>query len=122
MIRPCCDRKATSGRGTKCSCKGVRKICAKNFPANINIDQYTLRLLILPKTCSKVRNSVFATHCTVDTFDIVRTSSHTVAISEIHRVTPSTTFLTIISILQISETLCDIRFSSGVYEADIRRC
>ena len=64
----------------------------KNFPVNIDVDLYTLRLLILPKTCSKVRNSVFATHCTVDTLDVVHTGGHAVAISEIHGVTPSTIF------------------------------
>ena len=32
------------------------------------VDLFTLRLLILPKTCSKFRN-VFATHCTVHTLD-----------------------------------------------------
>ena len=64
----------------------------KNFPVNIDVDLYTLRLLILPKTCSKVRNSVFATHCTVETLDVVDTGGHTIAISEIHGVTPSTNF------------------------------
>ena len=58
----------------------------QNLPVNIDVDLYVLRLLILPKTCSKVRNSVFATHCTVDTRD-VHTGSHTVAIFEIHVVT-----------------------------------
>ena len=51
----------------------VQYVRAKNFPVNINVDLYTLRLLILPKTFSKVRNSVFATHCTVDTLNIVHT-------------------------------------------------
>ena len=41
----------------------------KNFPVNINVDLYTLSLLILPKTCSKARNR----HCTVDTLDVVHT-------------------------------------------------
>ena len=45
----------------------------KNFPVNIDVDLYTLRLLTVPKTCSKVRNSVFATNCTVDTLDVVHT-------------------------------------------------
>ena len=77
---------------------GVQNVRAKNFPVNIDVDPYTLRLLILPKTSSKVRNSVFATHCTVDTLGVVRTGGHAVAIqiqvaiSEIHRVTPFTTF------------------------------
>ena len=35
------------------------------------------------KTCTKVRNSMFVTHCTVDTLDVVHTGSHAVAISEI---------------------------------------
>ena len=58
------------------------------------VDLHTLRLLILPKTWSKVRNSVFATHCTVDALDVVHTGSHVVAISEIHGVIypPSTIF------------------------------
>ena len=64
----------------------------KNFPVNKDVDLYTLILLILPNTCSKVRNSVFATHCTVDTFDVVHTGGHAVAISEIHGVTPSAIF------------------------------
>ena len=69
---------------------GVRNVRANNFPVNIDVDLYILRLLILPKTCSKVRNSVFATHCTVDTLDVVHTRGHAVASSEIHGVTPST--------------------------------
>ena len=60
----------------------------KNSNINIDVDLYTLRLLILPKTCSKVRNSVFDTHCTVDTLDVVHTGGHAVAISETHGVTP----------------------------------
>ena len=64
----------------------------KNFPVNINVDLYTLRLLILTETCSKVRNSVIATHCTVDTLNVVHTGGHAVAISVIHGVTPSTAF------------------------------
>ena len=64
----------------------------KNFPVNMDVDLYTLRLLIVPKTCSKVRNNVFVTHYTVDTLDVVHTGSHVVHISEIHRVTPSTSF------------------------------
>ena len=51
-------------------------MCAKNFPVNIAIELYTLRLLILPNTCSKVRNSVFDTNCTVDSLDIVHTGGH----------------------------------------------
>ena len=50
---------------------GVQNVRAKNFPVNIDVDICTLRLLILPKSCSKVRNSVFATHCTVDTLNVV---------------------------------------------------
>ena len=65
-ILPCCDREATSGGGTKSSCK-------QNFTVNIDVDLYTLWLLILPKTCSKVSNSVFATHCTVHALDVVHT-------------------------------------------------
>ena len=61
---------------------GVRNVRAKNFPVNIDVDLYTLRLLTLPKTCSKVRNSVFATHCTVDALDVVHTGGHVVAISD----------------------------------------
>ena len=88
-ILPYCDREATSCGGTKCSCKNFQHIL------------YTLRLLILPKTCSKVGNSVFATHCTVATLGVVHTGSHAVAISEIHGVTltPSTTFGPIVRIL-----------------------
>ena len=71
---------------------GVQNVRAKHFPVNTDVDLYTLRLLILPKTCSNVRNSMFATHCTVDTLDVVHTGGHTVAISETHGVTPSTTF------------------------------
>ena len=67
---------------------GVRNVHAKKFPVNIDVHLYTLRLLILPKTCSKVRNSVFDTHCTVDTLDVVHTGGHAVAISETHGVTP----------------------------------
>ena len=52
---------------------GVRNVRAKNFPVNIDVDLYKLRLLILQNTCSKVRNSVFATHCTVDALDVVHT-------------------------------------------------
>ena len=59
---------------------------------NIDVHLYTLRLLILPNPCSKVRNSVFDTHYTVDTLDVVHKSGHAVVISEIHRVTPSTIF------------------------------
>ena len=62
----------------------VRNVCAKNFPVNFNADLYTLRLLSLPTTCSKVRNSVFSAHCTVDTLNVVH-------IFEIREVTPSTT-------------------------------
>ena len=51
---------------------GVQNVRAKtNFPVNIAINLYTLGLLIQPKTCYKVRNSVFVTHCTVDTLDVV---------------------------------------------------
>ena len=63
---------------------GVQNVRAKNFPVNIDVDLYTLRLLILPETCSKVRNSAFAT---VDTLDVVHTGGHAVVISEIHGVT-----------------------------------
>ena len=56
----------------------------KNIPVNIDVYLYTLRLLILPKTCSRVRNSVLATHCPVDTLDVVHTDGHAIAISEIH--------------------------------------
>ena len=73
----CCDRVATSGGGTKCSCK--------NFPVNINVDLYTLRLLIYKKNCSKVRNSMFATHCTVDTLDVVHTQSLFLKFTELPR-------------------------------------
>ena len=69
---------------------GVRNLRAKTFPVNIDVDLYTLGLLILPKTCFKVRNSVFDTHCTVDTLNVVHTGGNAVAISEIHGVTPST--------------------------------
>ena len=68
----------------------VRNVRAKYFPVNIDVDLYTLRLLILPKTCSKVRKGVFATHRIVDTLDVVHRGGHVVAISEIHGVTPST--------------------------------
>ena len=71
---------------------GVRNVRTKKFPVNIDVDLYTLRLLILPKTCSKVINSVFDAHCTVDALDVVHTGGHAVAISEIHGVTPSTIF------------------------------
>ena len=71
---------------------GVRNVRAKNFPVSIDVDLYTLRLIILPKTCSKVRNSMFGTHCTVITLDVVHTDGHAVAISEIHGVTPFTSF------------------------------
>ena len=64
----------------------------ENLPVNIDVDLCTLRLLLLPKTCSKVRYSVFATHCTVDTLDVVHTGGHAVAISEIHRDTSTTNF------------------------------
>ena len=63
---------------------GVRNVHAKNFPVNIDVDLCTLRLLILPKTCSKIRNSVFAIHCTVYALDLIHTDGHVVAISEIH--------------------------------------
>ena len=56
----------------------------QKIPVSIDVDLYTLRLLILPKTCSKVRNSVFATHCTVNALDVVHTGGHVVAVSEIH--------------------------------------
>ena len=62
----------------------------KNFPVNKDVSLYAPRLLMQLKTCSKVRNSVFATHCTVDTLDVVHTRGHAVASSEIHGVTPST--------------------------------
>ena len=94
-ILPCCDREATSCGGTKCSCE-------KTFLSTyIYINLYTLRLLILP--CSKVRISVFATHCTFNTLDVVHTGGHAVAISEIHGVTPSTIFCPIVRILQIPQ-------------------
>ena len=71
---------------------GVRNVLAKKFPVNIDVDLYTLKILILPKTYSTVRKSVFDTQCTVDTLNVVHTGSHAVAISEIHGVTPSTIF------------------------------
>ena len=52
----------------------------ENLPVNIDVDLCTLRLLLLPKTCSKVRYSVFATHCTVNTLDVVHTGGLAVAI------------------------------------------
>ena len=55
---------------------GVRNVRAKNFPVNIDVDLYTLRLLIIPKPFSKVRNSVFDTHCAVETLDVVHTGCH----------------------------------------------
>ena len=65
----------------------------KNFLSTyVDVDLYTLKLLILPKTYSTVRKSVFDTQCTVDTLDVVHTGGHAVAISEIHGVTPSTIF------------------------------
>ena len=68
----------------KCSCK--------KLPVNIiDVDIHT-RLLIIAKTCSKVRNGIFSTHRTVDTFNVVHTGGHTLAISEIHGVTSSTIF------------------------------
>ena len=75
----------TSCGGRKCSCI---KLSCPHECRSIN----TLRLLILPNTCSKVRNSVFDTHCTVDTPIRVHTGGHADAISEIHEVTASTTF------------------------------
>ena len=60
---------------------GIQNVRAKNFPVNKDVDLYTLRLLIPPKACFKVRNSMFATHCTVDTLDVVHTGCHAVAIS-----------------------------------------
>ena len=75
-ILSCCDIEATSCGGTKCSWK--------KLPVDLDVDLYTLRLLILPKTRSKVKNIVFATHCTVNTLDVVHTGGHAVAISEIH--------------------------------------
>ena len=58
----------------------------RNFLVNINVDISTLRLLILPKTCSKVRNSVFLPHIALSTLStyVVHTGIHAVAISEVH--------------------------------------
>ena len=49
---------------------GVKNVLAKNFPVNIASQLARCRsihpkTLILAKTCSKFRNNVFATHCTV---------------------------------------------------------
>ena len=71
---------------------GLRNVRVKNYLVNINVNLYTLRLLILTETCFKDRNSVFATHCTGDILNLVHTDGHAVAVSEIHKVTPSTTF------------------------------
>ena len=71
---------------------GIRNVRAKKLSCQHKSGSIDLRLLILPKTCSKVRNSVFATHCTVNTLNVVHKGSHTVAISELLGVTPSTTF------------------------------
>ena len=70
----------------ECSCK--------NFLININVDLYILRLIILPRTCSKDRYSVFATHCNcqLSTLNVIHVDGQAVAISEIHRDTPSTIF------------------------------
>ena len=57
---------------------------AFTFFIEFTVDLYTLRLLVVPKTCSKVTNSMFATHCTVDTLDVVHSGRHAVTISEIH--------------------------------------
>ena len=38
----------------------------QNFPVNIDVALDTLRTLNSTKAGSKVRNSVFATHCTVN--------------------------------------------------------
>ena len=84
---------------------GVRNVRAKKIPVNIDVDLYTLRLLTLPKSCSKVRNSVFATHCTVGTLDVVYTGGHAVATSEIHGVTPSTIFCPMVRIKQIGQEM-----------------
>ena len=71
-----------------------------NLPVSIDVDLYTLRLLLLSKACSKVRYSVFATHCTVDTLDVVHTGGHAVTVFEIYGVTQSTTFSSIVRTLQ----------------------
>ena len=115
----CCDREATSCGGTKCSCT--------IYLVNINVNLYTLRLLILPETCVKVGNSVFATHCTGDILNLVHTGGHAVAVSELHKVTPSTIFWPLVKILQISQEMyaqfsvvvvCkpDIDASNGAYQ------
>ena len=70
----------------------VRNVHAKNFLVATDVALYTLRLLILPKTCSKVRNSVFDTHCTVDTLDIVHMGGHAITKFEIHEVMQFTNF------------------------------
>jgi len=80
-ILPCCDREATSGGGTKYSCK--------SFTVNIDVDLYTLKTLNSTENSLQRKNSVFATHCTVNTLDVVHTDGHAVAI---HGVTPSTIF------------------------------
>ena len=66
----------------------------KDFPVNIDVDLYTLAKTLnsAKKNYPKVRSGVFATHRTVDTLDVVHRGDHTVAISEIHRVTPSIIF------------------------------
>ena len=72
----------------------VRNVRAKNFPVNIDVDLaiHTKTLNSVERTCSKVRNGVFATHRTIDTLDVVHRGGHAVAISEIHGDTPSTIF------------------------------
>ena len=64
------------------------------------------KLLNLSKSCSKVRSSVFATHCTVDI---------TAAISEIHGVTPPTIYLTDVSSTNFSVNVSTMQLSSGVW-------
>ena len=77
---------------------------------------YSYRSLNSTKTCSKVRNSVFAKHCTVDTLGIVYTGGHAVAISRIHGVTPSTTssLTDRQNFTNISENVSEIKLSIGV--------
>ena len=98
VILPCCNWETTSCAGTKCSCK--------NFPVNLNVDLYTLRLLSLRKTCSKVRNSVFATHSIFDTLDVVHTGGTQPLFLKLpHLSTPSTTFWPIVRIVHISQEM-----------------
>ena len=100
----------------------------KNLPVNINVEIYTLRLLfLLQKLAPKLRTSCLSHIALFDTLDIVHTGGHAVAISEIHIVTPSTTFWLILRILQISQEMqgqFSLVFVCKVYiDADIEvRC